>query len=73
MTGLNELAAKYSDDDQIVCVSHGEIIRLALANFLHIPLDDYMRLTINPASISTLVWKKEFQILTLLNYVPQID
>lgn len=73
VTGLNKLAAKYSENDQIVCVSHCEIIRLALANFLHIPLDDYMRLTINPASISTLVWKIEFQILTLLNYVPQIN
>jgi broad specificity phosphatase PhoE len=71
--GLNELSTKFSTEDEVVCFSHCEILRLAVAYALHIPLDDYMRLTIAPASISSLVWQKDMQTLTLLNYVPEIE
>jgi len=71
VTGLNGLAAKYSQEDYIVCVGHCEIIRLALSYCLHIPLDDYMRLTVDPASISCVNWHIIQQTVSLLNYVPE--
>ena len=36
----------------IAAVAHGDIIRLALAHYLNIPLDDFQRLYISPASLS---------------------
>jgi probable phosphoglycerate mutase len=39
----------------VACFSHADPIRLALAHFLGQPLDLFQRLTIEPASISTLV------------------
>jgi broad specificity phosphatase PhoE len=73
VAGLDELAAEYSQEDRIVCVGHCEIIRLALAHCLRIPLDDYMRLTIDPASISCTNWQRDIQSVNLLNFVPRND
>ncbi|MRR31746.1 hypothetical protein EG834_15755 [bacterium] len=36
----------------IAAVVHADIVRLALAHYLNIPLDDFLRLMISPASIS---------------------
>ncbi len=36
----------------IAVVAHADIVRLALAHYLNMPLDDFLRLTIAPASIS---------------------
>lgn len=38
----------------IACVSHADIIKLAIAHYLGLPLDLFQRLTIDPASISIL-------------------
>jgi probable phosphoglycerate mutase len=70
VAGLKTLAAKYPGDAQIVCFGHCEILRLAVAHVLNMPLDDYMRLTISPASISCVEWKGEDLYLKLLNFVP---
>jgi probable phosphoglycerate mutase len=39
----------------VACFSHADPIKLALAHYLGQPLDLYQRLTIEPASISTLI------------------
>ena len=41
------------DEEKVIAVvSHGDIVRLALAHFLTISLDNYLRLYISPASLS---------------------
>lgn len=66
-SGLNDLAVQFADQDQIVCFAHCEILRLAVASALHIPLDEYMRLTIDPGSISCLHWTLDHQTVRFLN------
>lgn len=71
VTGLNEISGHFGPEQQVVCFSHCEILRLAVAHALCIPLDGFMRLTIKPASISCLEWEKDTQRLTLLNFIPE--
>lgn len=53
---LEELRASHSGKkDAIICVSHADMIKLAAAHYLGIPLDLFQRLLIAPASISTLI------------------
>lgn len=49
---LTDIAAQSTEDSIIACFTHGDIIRLALAHFLNMPLKDYQRLVFQPASIS---------------------
>jgi len=51
---LLTLAAKHDPKDLIVCVSHSDPIKLAIAYFLGLPLDNFQRLVISTASISIL-------------------
>lgn len=68
-TALTQLAGHHSEDEHILCVSHCEIIRLALAYALCIPPDEFMRLTINTASVSCVRWSKEKQVVQFINRV----
>lgn len=68
--GFAEPGRLYDPDDQIVCVAHNEILRLAIAGAIHQILDDFHRLTIDPASMSIMDWRQEYQKLRLLNYSP---
>ncbi len=70
VTGLNLLSSRYKKEDVIACFTHCEIIRLGLAYALHIPLNDYMRLTVDPGSISCVQWQKELQKVVCLNVIP---
>jgi len=42
-------------DARVVVVSHAEVIRAALLHVLKLPLDDFWKVEVAPASISTLV------------------
>jgi len=68
--GLDTLCMNLASDEQIVCVAHCEVLRLAAAYALNLPLDKYQKLTIDPASISKLEWSDQKKKLLLLNYVP---
>jgi probable phosphomutase (TIGR03848 family) len=52
--GLLRLSEKYGEKDQIVCVSHSDVIKLAVAYFLDMSLDNFQRLQITPASVTFL-------------------
>ena len=52
--GLRELGQKFSEKELVVCVAHSDVIRLAVAHFLGLPLDNFQRLRISPASVSVL-------------------
>lgn len=52
--GLLALNEKFSENDIIVCVTHSDLIRLAVAHFLGLPLDNFQRLRIDTASLTVL-------------------
>lgn len=51
---LLALSEKFSEKDAVVCVSHCDMIRLAVAHFLAMPLDAFQRLRIDPVSVTEL-------------------
>lgn len=51
---LEAIARQHEPKDIVVCVSHSDPIKLAIAYFLGMPLDMFQRLSIAPASISML-------------------
>lgn len=52
---IEALRAEHTDKQVIICVSHSDPIKLAVGYYLGLPLDFFQRLTIAPASISTLL------------------
>lgn len=54
-TEIETLRAKHREKDVIICVSHSDPIKLAVAYYLGLPLDLFQRLIIAPASITTLL------------------
>lgn len=51
---LGGLSTSHAEKDLIVCVSHCDVIRLAVAFYLDMPLDAFQRLHINTASVTCL-------------------
>ncbi len=66
---LEQLADRHADDEHILCVAHCEIIRLALAHVLCIPLGEFMRLTVDTASISCIRWNRGKQVVQFVNWL----
>jgi probable phosphoglycerate mutase len=55
VTELEHLRAQHrGKKDAIACVSHSDMIKLAIAHYMGLPIDLFQRLTIHPASISIL-------------------
>jgi probable phosphoglycerate mutase len=65
---LDSLAKKHEDKDIFVCVSHSDVIKLAVAYYIGLPLDMFQRLHIAPASITTLLLGEGYSRLLSLNY-----
>lgn len=51
---LEKLCEKHDPKDVIVCIAHSDIIKLAAAYYLGVPMDLFQRLMIAPASITTI-------------------
>ncbi len=51
-TGLDLIIEKLAENDNVIIVSHGDIIKLAIAKILDLPIDNFQKLVIDPASIS---------------------
>lgn len=68
--GLASLSEKLDKEDQIACVAHSEVLRLAVCWVLDLPLDNFHRLTIDPASISMIEITPKRKKLRLLNLQP---
>lgn len=65
---IEELRAKHSGvKDAIVCVAHADVIKLAIAYYIGLPLDLFQRLAVAPASISVLVFHASTVKLVRLN------
>ena len=65
---IEHLAGIHEPQDMIVCVSHADPIKLAVAYYLGLPLDMYQRLNISPASITPLLVGPFGNHLMALNY-----
>lgn len=70
---LESLAGSYKPKDLLVCVTHADLIKLAVAYFIGMPLDMFQRLSVAPASITTLWLGEGSAKLLKLNYEPTLD
>jgi probable phosphomutase (TIGR03848 family) len=65
---LSQLAALHDSKDVLICVSHSDPIKLAVAYFLGLPLDLFQRIAISPTSITALQVGETGSHLLTLNY-----
>lgn len=65
---LYGLIREYEQKDILLCVSHADPIKLAVAYFLGLPLDLFQRLHVAPASVSALYIDQGVSQLLTLNY-----
>ena len=68
--GLELISEQHTKEDQILCVAHSEVLRLAVCWVLDLTLDNFHRLTIDPASVSIIEITPERKKLRLLNFQP---
>jgi probable phosphoglycerate mutase len=61
---LNELRGKHQF---VVIVTHGDVVRAVMAHFLGMHLDLFLRIEIDPASLSLLEYGDDYAIVRLLN------
>ncbi len=69
--GLIKLSRQYDEKDIVICVAHGDVIRLTVAHFLNVSLDNFHRIRISPASISVLHLNEEHVFFGPINYTDQ--
>jgi probable phosphomutase (TIGR03848 family) len=65
---IDALAALHEPKDMFVCVSHSDLIKLAIAYYIGLPLDMFQRLHVGPASITALQLGETGSGLLTLNY-----
>lgn len=61
---LNELRGRHHF---VVIVTHGDVVRAVMAHFLGMHLDLFLRIEIDPASLSLLEYGEDFAIVRMLN------
>ena len=67
---IESLNKQHGSKDILVCVSHGDPIRLAVAHYVGMPLDMFQRLYVAPASITALyIGRAEARLMVLNNEV----
>jgi probable phosphomutase (TIGR03848 family) len=65
---LDRLIEKHSSKKAVIaCVTHSDMIKLAIAHYLGLPLDLFQRLVVHPASVSVLVIQDGHTLLVKLN------
>ena len=65
---LDELSSLHDSKDIIACFSHSDPIKLAVAFHLGLPIDLFQRITVAPASITTLLITESGSRLINLNF-----
>lgn len=58
--------------DVVAVVSHGDVIRTALAHYLGMPFNEYRRINLDNGAISVLELFDEWVRVKALNFVPQV-
>ena len=70
---IKNLCSDLYRKDQIICVSHSDPIKLAVADFIGLPLDNFQRLMIHPASITSLFFGiDQYRLINFNHIVYQI-
>ena len=54
VNGLLSISQAFSEKEMVVITAHSDVIRLAVAHFLGLPLDNFQRIRILPASVTVL-------------------
>jgi probable phosphomutase (TIGR03848 family) len=67
-TELEALTALHQPKEMIACVSHADPIKLAVAYYLGMPLDNFQRISVSPGSITTLFLGEMGAQLVTMNY-----
>jgi probable phosphomutase (TIGR03848 family) len=70
---IEAICRVHEPKDIVICVTHADPIKLAVAHYLGLHLDLFQRLSVSPGSISTLHISESFARLMTLNFVPSID
>lgn len=70
---ITALAGMHEPHDVIACISHSDLIKLAVAYFIGLPLDMFQRLMIGTASITTLHYHENFAVIGQLNYSSTLE
>lgn len=65
---LLALAGQHEPKEIVICVSHSDPIKLAVAYFIGMPLDLFQRLSVSPASITAMYLGQGRSYLLSLNY-----
>lgn len=65
-----KITGQSGEHDLVACFTHGDIIRLALAAFLDIPLNAYQRLDIRTASVSVVQIEENKIHILQINHRP---
>ncbi|MEW6716927.1 MAG: MSMEG_4193 family putative phosphomutase [Chloroflexota bacterium] len=68
---IENLNASHNPKDTFVCVTHSDVIKLAVAYYLGLPLDMFQRLVIAPASITTInLLRDQVRLINLNQNIP---
>ncbi len=65
---IEDLCSLHEPKDVIACMFHADPIKLAVAYFLGMPLDNFQRLMVSPASVTALHISEHGSALLNLNY-----
>lgn len=65
---IETLCAQHKAKDMFVCVFHSDPIKLAIAYYLGMPLDNFQRLMVSPASVTALHMSETGTALVTMNY-----
>ncbi len=65
---IDGLAGNYGEKDVVAVFSHADILRIAIAHYLNMPLDDFHRLQIDTASITVLILSSAKPRLSHINH-----
>jgi len=65
---LEHILASHKPRDMVVCVSHSDPIKLAVAYYAGMALDLFQRIIVSPASVSALQFGESSVRLLMLNY-----
>ncbi|MDF1520492.1 MAG: histidine phosphatase family protein [Brevefilum sp.] len=66
--GLLSLSQEFSEKEIVVVTAHSDVIRLAVAHFLGLPLDNFQRIRIHPASVTVLYLNDNQGFFGPINY-----
>ncbi|HEY3311186.1 MAG TPA: histidine phosphatase family protein [Anaerolineales bacterium] len=67
VTGIESLCASHNDNEIIACVTHADPIKLLIAYYLGMPLDNFQRLACDTASVTILALSGKGMILLKSN------